>query len=90
MGTHLNRLVEAVLTITHNLVGIKNMKNIIFFNLKIFLYLVLKFSIYLNRHVFIIAVSRNYWMIGKQIDPNQMPCFAASDRVYLVYASLSQ
>ena len=56
MGTRQNRLAKAVLTSTHNptiYVLSRNMKNIRIFYLKIFIFLVVKFSIYLYRCVFV-------------------------------------
>ena len=56
MGTRKNRLSEAVLSITHNLCfEQKYENNIRIFYLKIFLFLVVTFSIYLNRRVFVIS-----------------------------------
>ena len=40
---------------THNLFFSRNMKNIRFFYLKIFSFSVVKFSVYLNRHVFVMG-----------------------------------
>ena len=50
----LNRFAEAVLTSIHNLCFEQNMKNIRIFYLKIFIFLVVKFSIYLKRRVFVV------------------------------------
>ena len=55
MGTHLNRLVEAVLTSTYIYVLNRNKKNIRIFLSENFPFLVVKFSIYLNRRVFVIV-----------------------------------
>ena len=51
MGTRSNRLTEAVLTSTHNLCFEQKFEKYQNFYLKIFLFLVVQFSIYLNRHV---------------------------------------
>ena len=54
MGTRKNRLVEAVLTSTHNLCceqEFEKYQNFLFEN---FHFLVVKFSVYLNRRVFVI------------------------------------
>ena len=57
MGTRENRLVEAVLTSTHNLCfEQKNEKNQIFLS-ENFHFLVLKFSVYFNRCVFVMELS---------------------------------
>ena len=54
VGTRQNRLVEAVLTSTHNLCFFsRNKKNIRIFLSENFHFLVVKFSVYLNRHVFV-------------------------------------
>ena len=54
MGTRKNRLGEAVLTSAHNLCfEQKYEKYLSFFHLKIFRVVVVKFSIYLNRRVFV-------------------------------------
>ena len=54
MGTHLNRLAEAVLTTTHNLCFEQEYEKISdFFLSEKLTILVLKFSIYLNRSVFV-------------------------------------
>ena len=55
MGTRKNRLGEAVLTSTHNLCFEQKCDNIRFFFLKKIQFLVLKFSIYLNRRVFVMV-----------------------------------
>ena len=53
-GTRWNRLAEAVLMSTHNLVLSRNMKNIrVFYLKKNSFFLEVKFSIYLNRRVFV-------------------------------------
>ena len=53
MGTRWNRLCEAVLTNTHNLCFEQKYEKYQNFYLKTFSYLVVKFSIYLNRRVFV-------------------------------------
>ena len=56
-GTRLNRLVEAVLTSTHNLCFEQKYEKYQIFYLKFFIsFLVVKFSLYLNRHVFVMRV----------------------------------
>ena len=61
MGTRKNRLAEAVLTSTHNLcLEQKYEKYQIFFLSENFHFLVVKFSIYLNRHVFVIVRNRQF------------------------------
>ena len=54
MGTRYNRLAEAVLTSTHNLCFEQKYekKNLIFLSENV-QFLEVKFSIYLNRHVFV-------------------------------------
>ena len=55
MGTGLNRLAEAVLTSTHNLCfeqKYEKYQNVLSEN---FPFLVVKFSMYLNRHVFVMV-----------------------------------
>ena len=53
MGTCWNRLDEAVLTFTHNVCFGQKEKKISDFLSENFHFLVVKFSIYLNRHVFV-------------------------------------
>ena len=53
MDTRLNRLVEAVLTSTHNLCFEQKYVKYRIFLSENFHFLVVKFSVYLNRHVFI-------------------------------------
>ena len=53
MGTRSNRLGEAVLTSTHNLCLVKKYKKYRIFLSDNFPFLVVKFSIYLNRRVFV-------------------------------------
>ena len=53
MGTRSNRLVEAVLTSTHNLCFEQKYEKYQSFYLKNFSFLEVKFSIYLNRRVFV-------------------------------------
>ena len=56
MGTRKNRLAEAVLASTHNLCfEQKYEKNQIFFYLKFDIFMVVKFSVHLNRRVFIMG-----------------------------------
>ena len=54
------RLAEAVLTSTHNLCLEKKYEKYRIFYRKIFLFLVVKFSIYLNRRVFVMEVEDRY------------------------------
>ena len=58
MGTRKNRLTEAVLTSTHNLCFEQKYEKYQNFYLKIFIFLVVKFSIYLNRRVFVMATAQ--------------------------------
>ena len=61
MGTRLNRLAEAVLTSTHNLCFEQKYEKYQNFYLKIFkFFLVVKFSIYLNRCVFVLDIRENF------------------------------
>ena len=53
MGTRSNRLLEAVLTSTHNLCFEQKYKKISQFLSENFQFLEVKFSIYLNRRVFV-------------------------------------
>ena len=55
MGTRKNRLAEAVLTSTHNLCFEQKCENIDFFLSESFSFLVVKFSIYFNRRVFVMT-----------------------------------
>ena len=57
MGTRLNRLNEAVQTSTHNLCFEQKYEKYQNFYLKNFHFLDVKFSIYLNRRVFIMAAT---------------------------------
>ena len=56
MGTRKNRLAEAVLTSTHNLCFEQKYEKYQSFLSEKFQYLEVKFSIYLNRHVFVMDV----------------------------------
>ena len=56
MGTPLNRLTEAVLTSTHNLCFEQKYEEYQNFLPENFRVLVVKFSVYLNRHVFVMQV----------------------------------
>ena len=53
MGTHQNCLAEAVLTSTHNLCFEQKYEKILEFLSENFHFLVVKFSVYLNRRVFV-------------------------------------
>ena len=57
MGTRKNRLVEAVLTSTHNLCFDQKYVKYRNFSSENFQFLVVKFSVYLNRHVFIMLTA---------------------------------
>ena len=57
MGTRKNRLAEAVLTSTHNLCFEQKYEKYLSFLSENFLFLEVHFSIYLNRHVFVMASS---------------------------------
>ena len=52
MGTHKNRLVPTIYVLN------RDMNNSRFFYLKIFIFLVIKFSVYLNRHAFVMDIIR--------------------------------
>ena len=56
MGTRKNRLAEAVLTSTHNLRLEEKYENYQNFSSDSFHFLVEKFSIYLNRRVFVMEI----------------------------------
>ena len=56
MGTRKNRLVEAVLTSTHSLCFEQKYEKYRNFLSENFHFLVVKFSVYLNRHVFVMIV----------------------------------
>ena len=56
MGTRWNRLLEAVLTSTHNLCSEQKHENYQNFLSENFHFLVLKVSVYLNRHVFVMQL----------------------------------
>ena len=63
MGTRYNRLSKPVLTSTHNLCfeqEYEKYQN--FFYQKSFILLGVKFSVYLNRHVFVMGQSEHYWI----------------------------
>ena len=64
MGTRLNRLAEAVLTSTHNLCFEQKFEKYQSFVSENFQFLEVKFSIYLNRRVFIM----NYEYTGCNVD----------------------
>ena len=53
MGARQNRLAEAVLTSTHNLCCVQKYEKYQNFLYENFQFLVVKFSVYLNRHVFV-------------------------------------
>ena len=55
MGTRLNRLGEAVLTSTHNLCFEQKYENYQNFSSENFHFLVVKISVYLKRHVFVMV-----------------------------------
>ena len=57
MGTRLNRLAEAVLTGTHNLCFEQKYKKYQNFLSEICHFVVVKFSMYLNRRVFVMSLS---------------------------------
>ena len=59
MGTRLNRLVEAVLTSTHNLCFEQKYEKYQNFVSENFQFLVVKFSVYLNKRVFVMC----YWIV---------------------------
>ena len=59
MGTRKKRLAEAVLTSTHNLCFEQNEEKHRKFLSENFHFLVVKFSVYLNRHVFVMQKTYN-------------------------------
>ena len=60
MGSRLNRLAEAVLTSTHNLGFELKYEKYLSFLSENFLFLQVQFSIYLNRHVFVMSGRKTY------------------------------
>ena len=56
MGTRENRLIEAVLTSTHNLCFEQKYEKYQNFLSENFFFLVVKFSVYLNRRVFVMKM----------------------------------
>ena len=60
MGTRMNCLVEVVLTSTHKLCFEQKYEKYQNLHLKIFLFLVVKLPIYLNRRVFVMLSSALY------------------------------
>ena len=56
MGTRKNRLIEAVLKSTHNLCFEQKYEKYQTFLSENFHFLVVQFSIYLNRHVFVMSM----------------------------------
>ena len=73
MGTRSNRLVEAVLTSNHNLCFEQKYETISEFLPENFHFLVVKFSVYLNRHVFIMIrhLTKFYFLVT---DSNLSAC----------------
>ena len=63
MGTRSNRLGEAVLTSTHNLCFEQKSEKYQYFSSENFHFLVVRFSVYLNRHVFVMQslTLNTYW-----------------------------
>ena len=61
MGTRKNRLGEAVLTSTHNLCFEQKCEKYQSFLSETFQFLEVKFSIYLNRHVFVMLKQQVDW-----------------------------
>ena len=55
MGTRWNRLDEAVLTSTHNLCFEQKYEKYQYFSTENFHFLVVRFSVYLNRNVFVMV-----------------------------------
>ena len=72
MGTRLNRLGEAVLTSTHNLCFEQKYENYRNFSSESFQFLVVKFSIYLHRRVFVMVDTNTKFL-----------CFALICRIIL-------
>ena len=65
MGTRSNRLAEAVLTSTHNLCFGQKYEKYQNFSSDYFHFLVIKFSVYLNRHVLIMLIK--LWILWRQV-----------------------
>ena len=55
--------IEAVLTSTHNLCFEKKYEKYPYFYMKIFIFLVVKFSVYLNRRVFVMSFCRSIFVL---------------------------
>ena len=88
MDTRKNRLVEAVLTGSHNrCFEQKYEKYQIFFSSEIFHFLVVKFSVYLNRHVFVMYVSLT---IGSVMYMLSMSCISGKRLFVLSVESIFQ
>ena len=62
LGTRYNHLIEAVLTSTHNLCFEQKYENIRIFLTENFHFLVVKFSVYLNTHVFLM-----FWCLERAV-----------------------
>ena len=60
MGTRLNRLGEAVLTSTHSVCFEQKYEKYQKFLSEDFQFLLIKFSVYLNRHIFVMIDSNAY------------------------------
>ena len=58
MGTRQNRLAEAVLSSTHNLCFVQKYEKYLNFLSENFQFLEIKFSIYLNRRVFVMSLGK--------------------------------
>ena len=80
MGTHLNCLGEAVLTSNHNLCLSRNMKNISFLS-ENFQFWEVKFSIYLNRDVFLMHIL--FYFIAADADSCVSPYFSIGQFLFL-------
>ena len=65
VGTRKNRLTDAVLTSTHNLCFEQKYEKIsVFYLIFFFQFLEMKFSVYLNRRVFVMTSGRPCFVIG--------------------------
>ena len=86
MGTRQNRLVEAVLTSTHNLCFEQKYEKYQNFYLKIFLFLWgrVKFSVYLNRRVFVMLRCAHVRRYIFSLEVHLVYCIQ-NDQSYVLY-----
>ena len=76
MGTRWNRLVEAVLTSTHNLCFEQKYEKYHSFLSENFQFLEVKFSIYLNRYVSVmLSPNRDFWKIYFEKQLKDIICY---------------